>query len=59
MEKNIETKKSIYVKCVGCGDEFILEAKEQEWYESRQLFIPKRCPACRLSRKLAGKKAMR
>lgn len=33
--------------CKDCRDEFILAAGEQEFYESKGLALPKRCPNCR------------
>jgi len=40
------------LKCLDCGAEFIFSAGEQFYYWSKGLSTPKRCPACRLKRKL-------
>lgn len=40
--------------CVQCGDEFILQDSEIEFYESRNLNLPKRCKECRTKNKNSG-----
>ena len=43
------------LKCLDCGQQFTFTAGEQEFYASRDLKNePKRCPACRKSRKSQG-----
>jgi CxxC-x17-CxxC domain-containing protein len=39
--------------CADCGQEFVFSAREQEFYASRQFTEPRRCGACRASRKAA------
>jgi CxxC-x17-CxxC domain-containing protein len=39
--------------CADCGQEFVFSAREQEFYASRQFSEPRRCGACRASRKAA------
>ena len=39
--------------CADCGQEFIFTASEQQFYADRQFSEPRRCPACRASRKAA------
>lgn len=46
-------REDLYIKCVECGDEFIFEVGEQEYYKKNNLFIPKRCPACRRAKRLS------
>ena len=40
------------LKCSDCGSIFIFSAGEQFFFWSKGLSIPKRCPECRLKRKL-------
>jgi hypothetical protein len=42
------------ITCVDCGKDFIIESHEQEFYKEKGLYLPKRCPACRLKRKQGG-----
>lgn len=37
--------------CVECGDDFIIWGHEREFFEKRQLQLPKRCKKCRASRR--------
>ena len=37
--------------CADCGQEFVFSAREQEFYATRQFSDPRRCGACRASRK--------
>jgi CxxC-x17-CxxC domain-containing protein len=39
--------------CADCGQEFVFTAREQEFYAARQFSEPRRCGACRASRKAA------
>ena len=39
-------------KCKDCGEEFTITVGEKEWYESRNLCVPVRCPACRRKRRM-------
>lgn len=54
MEKEQEKAKDIYLKCIECGNDFIFEAGEREYYKRKGLYLPKRCPACRMARKLSN-----
>ncbi len=38
-----------FITCVICGDEFIWNAGEQQFYKDRLLSPPRRCHACRLT----------
>jgi DNA-directed RNA polymerase subunit RPC12/RpoP len=42
----------IMLTCVECGAEFVWEAGEQEFYYSKGLQKPKRCPECRRRRQI-------
>ena len=39
--------------CADCNGEFIFTASEQDFFAERQFSEPRRCPACRASRKLS------
>ena len=38
--------------CVDCGAQFLFSTGEQRYFLSKGLSMPKRCPECRLKRKL-------
>jgi hypothetical protein len=38
--------------CIECEKPFVFTAGEQRFYYEKQLTIPKRCPQCRMYRKL-------
>jgi len=38
--------------CCDCGDQFLFTASEQKYYFLHNLTITKRCPKCRLIKKL-------
>lgn len=40
--------------CKDCGETFTITAGEQEFYENRDLALPKRCRKCRRLRKKNG-----
>lgn len=40
------------LRCVDCGADFPFTAGEQRYFLSKGLSEPKRCPQCRLKRKL-------
>ena len=40
------------LQCVDCGSDFIFGPGEQKYFLSKSLSQPKRCPQCRLKRKL-------
>ena len=43
------------IKCLDCGGEFLFTEREQEWYREKGLtHEPRRCKACRGSRKSGG-----
>ena len=44
--------KSKTLRCVDCGMDFIFTVGEQRYFLSKGLSVPKRCPQCRLRRKL-------
>lgn len=37
--------------CKDCGKEFTIRVSEQNFYESKDLALPKRCEECRAARK--------
>jgi hypothetical protein len=39
-------------RCVDCGSSFLFSSGEQRYFISKGLSEPKRCPKCRLKRKL-------
>ena len=43
--------------CVDCDSEYILTAADQEFFERRALYLPKRCVACRRLRRLTTEAA--
>ena len=51
-EELIERYGKPIVKCKDCGKEFTITASEQEFYESKELALPKRCADCRKARKM-------
>ena len=50
-DKNISIKKT----CRDCGKAFEISRAERIFFESHNLALPKRCPACRKARKEARK----
>jgi hypothetical protein len=36
-------------KCKDCGEVFVIEPGERTFFESRDMQLPKRCKACRIS----------
>ncbi len=45
-------KQDLVMICKDCGKEYTVTASEQNFYESRELALPKRCADCRKARKL-------
>jgi hypothetical protein len=43
--------------CKECGKPFNMSPKEQEFFISKHLELPKRCPECRKARKVAREEA--
>lgn len=39
------------IKCIDCGSMFSWTAQEQQYYASKRLSEPKRCPECRRRRR--------
>lgn len=39
--------------CVECEREFVFEIGEQKYFQLNALQIPKRCPLCRIKRRIA------
>jgi hypothetical protein len=39
------------IKCIRCGEEFILEEGEKKFYKDKGFPYPKRCRDCRIVRK--------
>ena len=48
---DIARGKLMIQKCKDCGIYFLITKDEKEWFESRNLFVPKRCCKCRIKRK--------
>ena len=46
-----EVKKDKTLNCSECNKPFAFTAGEQRFYESKEFQPPKRCPACRATRK--------
>jgi len=46
-----EELKDIICKCKDCGNEFNITAGEQEFFQQKELSLPKRCKDCRLKNK--------
>ncbi len=44
----------IEIVCCDCGKTFTFEAGEARYYYKKSLSLPRRCPQCRLYRKLVG-----
>ena len=42
----------MYIKCVQCGKTFDLSEAEKEFYEEKNLEIPKRCKQCRQANRI-------
>lgn len=51
LNKDIESGEQSLLKCKDCNRYFLLPRGENEWFKSRGLIIPKRCPKCRSKRK--------
>jgi len=51
MIEKVEFKNKTLI-CQDCGKPFVFKAGEAQFYWSKGLSIPKRCPQCRLKRKL-------
>lgn len=41
-----------HLTCIDCGSNFVFSPGEQRYFLSKGLSEPKRCPQCRLKRKL-------
>lgn len=41
----------VYLKCKDCGRYFCLGNREKEWFQSRDMALPKRCTPCRKKKK--------
>jgi hypothetical protein len=53
MERMMNTLKlqDKLLRCLECGADFAFTIGEQRYFFSKELSIPKRCPACRQKRK--------
>lgn len=47
-------KQELVQICKDCGNEFTITVSEQNFYESKELALPKRCESCRKARKAAA-----
>lgn len=43
---------SVYITCINCGEKFEFTDAEQRFYKSKNFEIPKRCKACRKSKRV-------
>ena len=50
MENKIKPD-SMLIKCKDCGNDFEFTKGEQDFFQQRGLYPPKRCPTCRMKRK--------
>jgi uncharacterized protein YbaR (Trm112 family) len=48
---NIDNQNKVII-CVSCGEKFIFEKGEQDFYADKSYPPPKRCPECRRELKL-------
>ena len=44
-------KQDLVQVCRDCGNEFTITVSEQNFYESKELALPRRCADCRAARK--------
>lgn len=44
-------KQDVIVRCVSCGEQYTITTSEMEWWQARNLHLPKRCRACRAERR--------
>lgn len=51
LNKEIDSGEHSLLKCKECERYFLLPRTEKEWFTSRGLIVPKRCPKCRKKRK--------
>jgi hypothetical protein len=57
IEKGQEVKHDYILVCIDCGRGFTLTAGERDFYNGRNLSLPKRCSVCRKKRRDAEKTA--
>jgi hypothetical protein len=46
----------IVLLCVDCGASYILSPQERQWYLTKGLHLPRRCPTCRARRRQEAKR---
>lgn len=44
-------QEDLLVTCVDCSKDFVFSKGEQDFYQTKGLFAPKRCPSCRKIKK--------
>jgi hypothetical protein len=49
IEENQQSEMTIH--CSDCDEDFVFTAGEQQFFKSKGLSLPKRCPICRKARK--------
>jgi len=49
--RKMENEKDWEFVCADCGEKFVFSVGEQRFYLSKGLSVPKRCKACRRTRK--------
>lgn len=50
MDNQVPT--NLLLRCKDCGAEFLWSVREQEFYKERDYEPPKRCPHCRIEKRL-------
>lgn len=51
LKENVNKGLAEVVKCKDCGTYFIIDVGEKEWFEFRNLKLPRRCCECRIARR--------
>lgn len=49
-EEDSEVLHPITIKCIKCGEEFVMIPSEQKFFTSKGYSFPKRCPNCRINK---------
>ena len=49
----------VEIKCVDCGEVFVVTEEEKKWYEDKGFELPKRCKKCRAIKRGKNKNGKR
>lgn len=49
-DEDSEVLHPITIKCIKCGEEFVMIPSEQKFFTSKGYSFPKRCPNCRINK---------